>query len=152
MTREGASSLKAHVSKKPPLLSNTSLTYSRRPLPEGRGHKYGHRAGSDALALGRGFINAQPQAHGRKLDECEVVGCELVVSGCYLPTVLDLVAEPRDQVARLVKIWAEALRLCPISFRWDVRRGLMRTNEGSDPVRVIATVAISLKTDPLCSL
>ena len=63
---------------------------------------------SAKVVLGRGLINAQPQPYGRKLNECEVVGCEFVVSGCHPPTVLDLIEESLDQVARLVKIWAEA--------------------------------------------
>src|SRR5262249_29175987 len=58
--------------------------------------------------LGRGLINAQPQPYGCKLDECEVVGSELVVAGCHTPTVLDLVEEPLDQVASTVKIRTEA--------------------------------------------
>jgi hypothetical protein len=36
---------------------------------------------------------------GMKLDECEVVGRELVVAGCHTPTVLNLIEEPLDQVA-----------------------------------------------------
>src|SRR5262249_20189120 len=31
-------------------------------------------------------------------------------------------------------------RFCPISLRWDVRPSPLLTNEGSDPVGVIATV------------
>jgi 8-hydroxy-5-deazaflavin:NADPH oxidoreductase len=58
--------------------------------------------------LGRGLINAQPQPYGCKLDECEVVGSELVVAGCHTPTVLDLVEEPLDQVTSTVKIRTEA--------------------------------------------
>jgi hypothetical protein len=59
------------------------------------------------MGLG-GLINAQPQAYGRKLDECKIVGRELVVAGCYAPTVLDLIEEPLDQVANPVKIRTEA--------------------------------------------
>jgi hypothetical protein len=32
--------------------------------------------------LGRELMNAQPWTYGRKLDECEVVGSELVVACC----------------------------------------------------------------------
>jgi hypothetical protein len=37
------------------------------------------------MALGRGLISAQPQPYGRELDECEVVGRQLVVAGCHAP-------------------------------------------------------------------
>jgi hypothetical protein len=37
-----------------------------------------------------------------------VVSSELVIAGCHTPTVLDLVEEPLDQVARTVKIRTEA--------------------------------------------
>ena len=64
--------------------------------------------GAAGRVLGRGLINAQPQAYGRKLDECKIVGREFVVAGCHTPTVLDLVEEPLDQVASPVKIRTEA--------------------------------------------
>jgi hypothetical protein len=44
--------------------------------------------------LGRALINAQPQADAGELDESEVVGGELVVSGRDAATLLDLVKEP----------------------------------------------------------
>ena len=74
------------------------------------------------------------------MDECEVVGRELVVSRCHAPAVLDLVEEPLDQVASPVKIRTEAERLCPISFWWDIRPGAVLANKNSDPIGVIATV------------
>ena len=40
---------------------------------------------------GRGLTNAQREAYRRKLDEREVVGCELVVARYHTPTLLDLV-------------------------------------------------------------
>jgi hypothetical protein len=58
--------------------------------------------------LGRGLINAQPQAYGCKLDECKIVRREFVVAGRYTATVLDLIEEPLDQVASPVKIRTEA--------------------------------------------
>src|SRR5215470_2024547 len=72
------------------------------------------------VVLGRGLINAQPQPYGCKLDECGVVGSELVVAGCHTPTVLDLVEEPLDQVASAVEIRAEADRLATIAPWWNV--------------------------------
>jgi hypothetical protein len=74
-----------------------------------------------------------------KLNECEVVGRELVVARRHAPTVLDLVEEPFDQVASPVEIWAEAQRLCPISFWWDIRPCTVLASKGSDPIGVIAS-------------
>jgi hypothetical protein len=54
------------------------------------------------------------------LDEREVVGRELVVAGCHAPTVLDLVEEPLDQIARSVEVRAEAERLFPLALWSDI--------------------------------
>ena len=64
--------------------------------------------------------------------------------------MLDLIEEPLDQVARLVKIWAEAYRLCPNSFWWDIRPGAVLANKSSDPhasskARAITPVMASVK-------
>ena len=40
-------------------------------------------SGADFGKLGRALINVQPQAYGRKLNECEEIGCGFVVSGCH---------------------------------------------------------------------
>jgi len=61
-------------------------------------------------------------------------------SGCDTPTVFNFVEEALDQVACAVKISAEAQRLCPISFRWDIGPSAVLAIKGSDPVRVIAAV------------
>jgi hypothetical protein len=56
-----------------------------------RNNKLSYREGTygfSAWSLGRGLINAQPQAYGCELDECEVVSRELVVAGCQAPAVL----------------------------------------------------------------
>jgi hypothetical protein len=50
--------------------------------------------------LGRELINAQPKTDRSKLDEGEVVGCELVIAGGNTPALLDLIEEPLDQVVR----------------------------------------------------
>jgi hypothetical protein len=55
------------------------------------------------------------------LNEGEIVGSELVIASCNAPTLLDLVEEPLDQIARPVKIRVEAERPCTIPFRRDVR-------------------------------
>jgi len=61
------------------------------------------------LNLGRGLISAQPDAVGcKKLDEGKIVGCESVVSSRDTPTLLDLVEDPLDQVARSIEIRADA--------------------------------------------
>src|SRR4029077_5084428 len=123
--------------------SNSSLDYRRSDarIVENGFATSGGVSKSAKVVLGRGLINAQPQAYGRKLDECEVVGCELVVAGCHTPTVLDLIEEPLDQVSRPVEIRAEAKSLCPISFRRDIRPSAMLANKRSDPVGVISSVS-----------
>jgi hypothetical protein len=63
---------------------------------------------SRPCVLGRGPINAQPYAYGCKLDECKVVGRELVVTCCHTPAVLDLFEKPLDQIASSVKVRTEA--------------------------------------------
>ena len=68
-----------------------------------------------ASSTGRGLIKTQPQAYGRKLDECKIVGGELIVAGCHTSIVLDLVEEPLDQVASAVEIRAEADRIATIA-------------------------------------
>ena len=54
------------------------------------------------------------RSDGCELDEGEVVGCEFVVSRRDAPTLLDLVEEPFDQIARAIQIRAEADRLLAI--------------------------------------
>jgi hypothetical protein len=58
--------------------------------------------------LGRGRIGAQPKADRSKLDEGEVVGSELVITGDDTPALLDLVEEPLHQVTRSVEVGTEA--------------------------------------------
>jgi hypothetical protein len=45
-----------------------------------------------------------------KLNEGEIVGSELVVSGSDAPSLLDLVEEPFDQIARSIEVWTETDR------------------------------------------
>src|SRR6266851_3035326 len=94
-----------------------------------------------ASSLGRGLINAQPQTYGRKLDEREVVGRQLVVAGCHTPTVLDFVEEPFDQVTGTVEIRAEADRLLAIASWRNIGPDAPLGGKGSDPAGVIATVS-----------
>ena len=77
------------------------------------------------------------------MDECEVVGRELIVAGCHTPTVLDLVEESFDQISSPVKIRAEAKRLCPISFRRDIRPSAILDLEMA--IRPEASLAIALR-------
>lgn len=49
-----------------------------------------------------------------------MIGCELVISGSDTPTLLDLVEEPLDEVARAVKARTKADRVLAIAFRRNV--------------------------------
>src|SRR5437899_13053936 len=77
---------------------------SRRATLVHQPTKAGGTAPPDLIRLGRGLINTQPNADGCELDEGQIVGCQLVISGRDTPTLLDLVEEPFDQVARAVQI------------------------------------------------
>src|SRR5664280_3135393 len=55
-----------------------------------------------ALLLGRGLINTQPNADGRKFDKGKIIGCEPVVASGYTTTLLDLVEEPLDEITRAI--------------------------------------------------
>jgi hypothetical protein len=48
--------------------------------------------------LGRVLISPYPESDRGKLDEGEVIGGELVITGGNTPTLFDLVKEPLDQV------------------------------------------------------
>ena len=48
--------------------------------------------------LGRGLISPYPESDRGKLDEGEVIGGELVITGGNTPALLDLVKEPLDEV------------------------------------------------------
>ena len=47
---------------------------------------------------GRGLISPYPESDRGKLDEGEVIGSELVITGGNTPALFDLVKEPLDQV------------------------------------------------------
>ena len=49
-------------------------------------------------ALGRGLISSYPESDRGKLDEGEVISCELVITGGNTSALLDPVKEPLDQV------------------------------------------------------
>jgi hypothetical protein len=50
------------------------------------------------------------------VDEGQVVGREFVVARCDPTTLLDLVEEAFDEIARSIKVWTEADRLVAILF------------------------------------
>ena len=58
-----------------------------------------------------------------KLNECEVVGRELVVARCDPTTLLDPVEEAFDDIAGSVEVWAETDWLIAVAFRRDVGPG-----------------------------
>jgi hypothetical protein len=72
--------------------------------------------------LGRGLISAQPNSDRCKHDERQIVCREFVVSGRDTPTLLDLVEEPFEQIARAIQISraiqirAEATRTTEVSI------------------------------------
>src|SRR6476620_12664212 len=90
--------------------------------------------------LGRGLISTQPNSDACEFDERQIVGCELVISGRDTPTLLDLVEEPFDQVARAIQIRAEADRVFAISFRRNVCPCSLLTGMLPDPVRIISAI------------
>ena len=90
--------------------------------------------------LGRGLINAQPQADAGQLDEGEIVGGELVVASGDAATLLDLVEEPLDQIAVPVEVRTEADRVLAIAFRRDVCPRALLAGECPNPVRVISSI------------
>src|ERR1700757_1082552 len=73
-------------------------------------------------------------------NQGQVVGREFVVSGRNTPTLLDLVEEPFDQVARAIQIRAEADRVFAIAFRRNVRPCALLTGKLPDPVRVVSPI------------
>lgn len=90
--------------------------------------------------LGCGLINARPKPDRRALDECEIVGRKLVVARRDPTTVFDLVEEPLDQIAGAVEVEAEADWLVAIAPWRAVGPGAPPGGNGSDPVRIIASV------------
>ena len=74
------------------------------------------------------------------MSEGEVIRRELVVARCDPPTLLDLVEEPLDQIARTIEPGAEADRLLAIASRRNVCPSAPLDGKCSDPVGVIATV------------
>ena len=74
------------------------------------------------------------------MNECEVVGRKFVVPRCHAATVLDPVEEPLDQIAGTIEIRTEADRFVAIASWRDVGPCALLGREGSDPVRIIASV------------
>src|SRR5215831_6504382 len=91
--------------------------------------------------LGRGLINSQPQPNRSKLDEGQVVGCELVVACCNSTTMLDFVEEPLHQIPSAVQIRAEAKRVFPVPFWRDIRPSAVLADKCPDPVGIISAVS-----------
>ena len=63
------------------------------------------------MALGRATRCRPPQSDGCQFDEGKVVGREFVIACGDTPTLLDLVEELLDEVARAVQVGAKANRL-----------------------------------------
>ena len=93
-----------------------------------------------AKRLGRGLISAQPDADRCQLDEGEVIGSEFVVTGGDTPTLLDLVEEPLDEVARAIQVRAKTNRLFSIALRPNVSPRALLTDERPEPVSVISPI------------
>ena len=75
------------------------------------------------------------------MDEGEVVGRELVVASCDPPTLLDLVEEPLNEVARAVQVRAKANRLFSIALGRNVGPRALLFDERPDPVSVISPIS-----------
>src|SRR5258708_17312062 len=69
-----------------------------------------------------------------------IVGRELVISGRDTSTLLDLVEEPLDEIARTIQIRAEADRVFAISLRRNVCPCPFLSGKLPDPIRVVPTV------------
>jgi hypothetical protein len=67
-----------------------------------------------------------------------MVGRKFVVSGRDTPTLLDLVEEPFDQVARTIQMRAEVDRVFAMSFRRNVRPCSLLAGKLPEPVRVVS--------------
>src|SRR5262249_9995245 len=93
------------------------------------------------LRQGRGLINSQPQPNRSKLDEGQVVGCELVVTCCNWATMLDFVEEPLHQIPSAVQIRAEAKCVFPVPFWRDIRPSAVLADKCPDPVGIISAVS-----------
>ena len=74
------------------------------------------------------------------MNEGEVVGSELVIASCHAPTLLDLVEEPFDQVARAIKKRAEADRVFAIAFRRNVGPRALLAGKFPDPIRIVSAI------------
>src|SRR5258705_384493 len=75
------------------------------------------------------------------MDEGQIVGCQLVVTSRDSTTLLDLIEESFDQVARSIEIRAEADRLVTITSRRGVCPSAPLNAKPPDPNRVITPVA-----------
>ena len=73
-------------------------------------------------------------------DEGKIIDCQLVISSRDTPTLLDLVEEPFDQVARAVQVRAEADRVFAIALRRDVGPRALLARKLPDPVCVVSTI------------
>jgi hypothetical protein len=98
--------------------------------------------------LGRELISTKPNSDGRKLDKCEIVGGELVVSSRDSSALLDLAEEPLDQITCAVQIGTEADRLAAIAFRRNICPCALLTDEGPDPVGVISSICQQHRSRP----
>ena len=83
-----------------------------------------------------------------KLDECQVVGGELVVARCDSTTLFDPVEEAFDPVAGAVEIRAEANWILAVALRRDVRPSAFRGDKFSDPVGIVAAISKKHQSRP----
>jgi hypothetical protein len=87
--------------------------------------------------LGRGLISAGPKADRSKLDEGEVIGGELVITGGDTPALLVPIEEPLDQLARPVEMGTEADGVLAVQLRRYVGPGALLADERSDSVGIL---------------
>ena len=74
------------------------------------------------------------------MDEGQIVGRQLVVTSRDSTTLLDLIEESFDQVARSIEIRAEADRLGAVASWRDVSPSALVSDKPSDPIGVITPV------------
>jgi hypothetical protein len=79
-------------------------------------------------------------AEKKILAKGQIVGRQLVVTSRDSTTLLDLIEESFDQVARSIEIRAKADRLVTITSRRDVSPSALLSDKPSDPIGVITPV------------
>jgi hypothetical protein len=80
------------------------------------------------------------KANRHKLDKRKGLGCELVITRCDTPTVLDLIEEPLDQISGAVQIRAEADRSLRLLLGGILSPNAFLGGMGPDPVGIIRQI------------